>query len=272
MLELILLLAVIVCSLIVYFKEKKPVFLTWFLLPILIFALIIKAFFLEAVKVSSNSMLPTIEVGDLIVANKSAYDIRLPILNKKIAQVAQPRRGDLLVFRWPNKPEALDVKRLIGMPGDNIEYRGKILFINDVKVSTHYVGGYEADGDSTEYLIFREDIHSGENIKEIQSSMLLDYAHYLSTGGDASWQVPDNHYFVLGDNRDKSADSRTLGFLPKENVVSKALFVLFHWSNNEGGNDIKWARIGTDVTPQLPIEDEHPEEGEHGGEGELREK
>lgn len=208
-------------------ERKKNLLTEWsyFLLPTLIFVFSLRAFIGEPFQVPSGSMNPTVEVGDFIVADKFSYGVRLPLLHKKIIQIGQPKRGDIIVFRFPGNPRIRYLKRVIGIPGDKIEYTyDKHLLINNHSVSEIKID--ELNG----LKIYRESIddkmHTIQKLKNINN---ISYPN--------KWIVPANHYFVLGDNRDNSNDSRYWGMVPDQNIIGKALFVWMNWSE-EPGSDI----------------------------------
>lgn len=203
--------------------------------PVILAVLILRSFVVEPFRIPSESMVPTLLKGDFILVNKFAYGLRLPVLNSKLIENGQPRRGDVVVFRYPPEPAVAYIKRVIGLPGDRLEYRGNQLFINDQPVSLTP----SASGISVEpgYQQFTEQL--GEVAHRIQ---MLANNRWGATGfwsglqlrrepgGGIAWayQVPVGHFFVMGDNRDNSADSRYWGLLPEENLIGKAFFI---WMN-----------------------------------------
>ncbi|MCR6653994.1 MAG: signal peptidase I [Cellvibrionaceae bacterium] len=198
--------------------------------PILAIVFVLRSFLIEPFKIPSESMVPTLEVGDFIVVNKYAYGIRLPVFRTKIMDLGSPQRGDVVVF-FPPHEDRYFIKRLIGVPGDKIQLRDNVLYVNGVKMEQEFLGkdpvsryGAACWGD---YQIVNETIDGKKHL-----------VRKCPTGGqgfnERTWTVPDGHYFMMGDNRDNSLDSRvwTDPFVPDRNIVGKAFAVWMHW--NEG--------------------------------------
>jgi signal peptidase I len=210
--------------------------------PVILIVLLFRSFIAEPFKIPSGSMMPTLLVGDFILVNKFAYGLRLPVLGTKIMPIGEPRRGDVFVFRYPNpehdpKKQGEDyIKRVIGLPGDEITYRNKVLYVNDKEIPQTYVGPFVGSGDEGRRMAGAE-IHD-ETLSDVTHKILK--SRMLVPGREGTWKVPAGHYFAMGDNRDNSEDGRYWGFVPEENLVGRAFVI---WMNWDGGIDFK--RLGT---------------------------
>jgi signal peptidase I len=210
--------------------------------PVILIVLLFRSFIAEPFKIPSGSMMPTLLVGDFILVNKFTYGLRLPVIGTKILPVSEPQRGDVFVFRYPNpehdpKKQGEDyIKRVIGLPGDEITYRNKTLFVNGQEIPQSYVGPFVGSGDEGRRMAGAEVHH--EVLPAVEHDILQ--SRMLVPGREGTWQVPAGHYFAMGDNRDNSEDSRYWGFVPEENLVGKAFVI---WMNWENGIDFK--RLGT---------------------------
>lgn len=187
--------------------------------PIILAVLVLRSFLVEPFRIPSGSMMPTLLAGDFILVNKFAFGIRLPVLNTKILDSGEPQRGDVAVFRYPEEPSVAYIKRIVGLPGDRLEYRNKQLFVNGEPVPQ------QAVPTSPQARL---------NGYEIRQEALGKVNHLIqiSQGGDdlyRNYVVPPGHYFVLGDNRDNSRDSRFWGPLPEANLIGKAFFIWMNW-------------------------------------------
>ncbi|AYH44719.1 signal peptidase I [Azoarcus sp. DN11] len=213
--------------------------------PVILIVFGLRSFIVEPFKIPSGSMIPTLLVGDFILVNKWTYGIRLPVINKKIIEVNKPRRGDVMVFRYPADPSMDYIKRVVGLPGDKIEYIDKHLRINGEPVAMSPQDDYLHPDRLYYSPRFSEKLGTVEHSVLIERDVppfvpqVLDYPHrenctYTTAGVRCT--VPEGHYFVMGDNRDASSDSRVWGFVPDENIVGKAFFIWFNF------NDMK--RIG----------------------------
>jgi signal peptidase I len=210
--------------------------------PVILIVFTLRSFLVEPFKIPSSSMVPTLLVGDFILVNKYTYGIRLPVANKKIVALGNPVRGDVMVFRYPDDPSLDYIKRVVGVPGDRIEYRNKRLSVNGTPVPVKQVDDYLSKERMQFSKRFVETLNGAEHEilldEDAPASMSPGRAfpfagncNYNSNG--LACTVPPGHYFVMGDNRDNSSDSRVWGFVPDENIVGKAFFI---WLNlNELG-------------------------------------
>ncbi|NCN69764.1 MAG: signal peptidase I [Rhodoferax sp.] len=217
----------------------QPWWLDWTagLFPVIIGVFILRSFLFEPFKIPSGSMIPTLWVGDLILVNKFHYGLRLPVLNTKITEGTPPQRGDVMVFRYPPKPSLDYIKRVVGVPGDEVAYLNKRLTINGQPISTTAVPEF-FDEDTMRYFKQFE-----ETLGDKPHRLLNDDGRPAFVPGADEFEfksncrysieglvckVPQGHYFMMGDNRDNSLDSRYWGFVPDKNIVGKAFFV---WMN-----------------------------------------
>ncbi|GAB4117971.1 MAG: signal peptidase I [Gammaproteobacteria bacterium] len=194
--------------------------------PVLLFVWVLRSFLFEPFRIPSGSMIPTLTVGDFIVVNKYSYGVRLPVLNTKVMEVGEPERGDVVVFRYPLDESMNYIKRLVGLPGDRITYRDKVLYINGEQV-TQTANGYYAEDTGGCYPPGMPSAVRLEKLGEVEHELLVNDARGRER--ERSWVVPAGHYFMMGDNRDCSQDSRYWGFVPEQNLVGKAKFIWFHW-------------------------------------------
>ncbi len=205
--------------------------------PVIAAVFLLRSFVVEPFKIPSGSMIPTLQIGDFILVNKYTYGIRLPIVNKKVVELNQPQRGDVMVFRYP-KDESMDyIKRVIGVPGDVVKYDNKRLTVNG-QPATYAPQSDYLDGERLTYSKQYQ-----ETLGTVSHNILndADRPAYVSGPDDFPFRenctynqtgftckVPEGHYFMMGDNRDNSADSRYWGFVPDKNIVGKAFFI---WMN-----------------------------------------
>lgn len=208
--------------------------------PVILIVFFLRSFLVEPFKIPSGSMLPTLLVGDFILVNKFTYGIRLPIVNQKLVPLNDPTRGDVIVFRYPRDESVDYIKRVIGVPGDKVVWLNKRLSINGKAVDTQPAGEFV---NRERYQVSKKlaesiDGRTHEILIESDAPPVLPYVepyphrencHY--TPESITCTVPPGHYFVMGDNRDNSQDSRVWGFVPDRNVVGKAFFIWFNFSD-----------------------------------------
>jgi len=207
--------------------------------PVILAVLVLRSFLVEPFRIPSGSMMPTLLAGDFILVNKYAYGIRLPVVNTKVVDLGEPERGDVVVFRYPKDPSVDYIKRVVGVPGDTIEYRHKQLYINGEPARQESLGTYIGSGEAL-YMTGAE--RKLEHLGKVDHEILLMPDR---DSGDGSVVVPEGHYFVMGDNRDNSNDSRFWGFVPDENLVGRAFMI---WMNLDTVDKrISWERIGNTI-------------------------
>lgn len=224
-------------------SESEPVIVEYArsFFPIILAVLVIRSFIVEPFRIPSSSMVPTLHIGDFILVNKFSYGIRLPVIHTKILDTGDPQRGDVMVFRYP-KPEGSSgpdvdyIKRVIGLPGDRVGYFDKTVYINgEAMVQV-------AQDKPLDLLQFSSAEVKTEQLGDIPHAIMID-RHRASV--ETELVVPEGHYFVLGDNRDNSNDSRYWGTVPEANLVGKAFFIWMSWDWDAGG--IVWHRIGESI-------------------------
>jgi signal peptidase I len=200
---------------------KEPVVVEYAIsfFPVLFVVLVLRSFLIEPFQIPTGSMIPTLLVGDFIVVNKFAYGVRLPVFGTKVLDVDDPVSGDVMVFVPPHKDEYY-IKRVIGTPGDTVRYENKVLYLNGVEQVQEFVA--QIPPNRPEYQVLEEVING-------QPHMI--HRSPFQGAGAQEWVVPEGMYFMMGDNRDRSSDSRFWGFVPEENIVGKAFAVWFHWDS-----------------------------------------
>lgn len=220
----------------------QPWWLDWTagLFPVIIGVFILRSFLFEPFKIPSGSMIPTLLVGDLILVNKFEYGLRLPVLNTKITEGNAPQRGDVMVFRYPPKPSLDYIKRVIGVPGDEVAYLNKRLTVNGKPLPTDALPEF-FDEDSMRYFKqFEEELGTAKHrvLNDDSRPAFVPGADEFQFKANCQYsvegvvcKVPAGHYFMMGDNRDNSLDSRYWGFVPEKNIVGKAFFVWMNFGN-----------------------------------------
>ncbi len=222
--------------------------------PVILIVFGLRSFLVEPFKIPSGSMMPTLLIGDFILVNKYTYGIRLPVVNRKVVQLNDPQRGDVVVFRYPADPGLDYIKRVIGVPGDRVEYRDKQLTINGRPVAAEHAGTYSYVGNGLNYvtaMVYEESLNGKSHTMmtepgkpSVMPPQVMDFpfreqCSYNVDGEGFACTVPAGQYFVMGDNRDASNDSRYWGFVPDRNIVGKAFLI---WMNFD-----ELGRIGTRI-------------------------
>ena len=233
----------------------EPLWVEWgaSFFPVVLIVFVLRSFVFEPFKIPSGSMIPTLEVGDFILVNKFAYGIRLPVINKKIIEVGNPKRGDVMVFRYPEDPSLDYIKRVVGLPGDTVAYQNKRLTINGAEVPVSRIGDYfhpervyyseqfvEKLGDVEHRIL--NDTDAPAFVPDAVQFPYRENCTYNAAG--VICKVPEGHYFMMGDNRDNSRDSRVWGFVPDENIVGRAGFIWFHMVSLIPPKGLDVSRIG----------------------------
>jgi signal peptidase I len=234
--------------------EKEPLLVEYSrsFFPVILIVFLLRSFLVEPFRIPSGSMIPTLQAGDFILVNKYAWGIRLPVINKKIFEVGQPQRGDVMVFRYPVDPSLDYIKRIVGLPGDRVSYMDKQLTINGQPVKMEFLRPYDYVKPGLNNVVarlYRE--HLGSHVHEVliqpdeppvrlegvRVFRYRDHCDYNERG--FTCVVPPGHYFAMGDNRDDSTDSRYWGFVPDENIVGRAFLI---WMNFDD-----FGRIGKSI-------------------------
>lgn len=253
-------------------KSAAPIRWAYDFFPVLAVVLIVRSFIVEPFNIPSSSMVPTLYTGDFIAVNKYAYGIRLPLINTKVLDLGSPQHGDVVVFRYPENPKIYYIKRVIGVGGDTVSFNNGVLSVNgnpidtqaaDFKVDNTMVEQmYPAGGDADSRIVLSADQAKNLGMSEekfakyYQETPATDHQHLVRYLGDTRWYqqadflqsadphmmatqgkqwqitVPQGQYFVMGDNRDRSADGRFWGFVPDKNLSGRASYI---WMHKEGG-------------------------------------
>jgi len=237
-------------------EAKEPLWVEWgaSFFPVILIVFVLRSFLFEPFKIPSGSMLPTLEIGDFILVNKFTYGIRLPVINKKIISINQPQRGDVMVFRYPENPSLDYIKRVVGIPGDTVAYQYKRLTVNGQPVDStkifdyhhperlYYSDQFVAKMGKVEHR-YLNDSDAPAFIPDATQFPYRENCTYNAAG--VICKVPPGHYFMMGDNRDNSRDSRFWGFVPDENIVGKAVFIWFHMYSLIPPKGLDLSRIGS---------------------------
>ena len=218
--------------------------------PVILVVFVLRSFIVEPFRIPSGSMLPSLYIGDFILVSKFSYGIRLPLINQKVFSIGTPKRGEVLVFRYPHDEKTNYIKRVVGLPGDIVDYKNKRLRIN----------GNVVDLQKSNREDKEQGTQSNEQVRvHIERLGMSSHGILLDTSrGSRDYTriiVPPDKFFVMGDNRDHSNDSRFWGFVPEENIVGRAFFVWFSWDSNKNnhfwndyiGGGANWPRIGSTI-------------------------
>ena len=213
--------------------------------PILLIVLLLRSFLFEPFRIPTGSLEPTLDIGDFIVVNKFIYGLRWPVVYEKIISIKEPKRGDIVVFRHPT--ESVDyIKRVVGLPGDHISYIDKVLSVNGRAMPQVFKGySVEKDSEGNETPVIEKE----ENLGGVRHRIFLRKEEgsldpsLLPT--QSSWVVPKGEYFMMGDNRDDSFDSRYWGFVPENHLKGKAVMIWLSWDHQL--DRVRWWRIGKRV-------------------------
>jgi signal peptidase I len=212
--------------------------------PVILLVFTLRSFLVEPFKIPSGSMMPTLLAGDYILVNKFTYGFRVPILNNTVLEMNHPKRGDVFVFHYPPEPTIDYIKRVVGVPGDTIQYQDKKLIINGKQLELTFEDNYEYEMQGANIINARRskeqlgDVAHDILIHDIPNQYNADSPGAKLLNGETI-TVPEGNYFAMGDNRDNSADSRVWGFVPEHNLVGKAFFIWFNFD--------KLDRIGSSI-------------------------
>lgn len=220
-------------------EEPKLVDYARSFFPILLIVFVLRSFIVEPFRIPSGSMKPTLLEGDFILVNKFDYGVRVPLLGKKIIAVGDPERGDIVIFRNPKNPSIDYIKRVIGVPGDTVSYKDKTIYLNGKPLTKTYLGK-KLDNDQF------GNMYNVSWFSEASDKFTHDIYNHPTVGKEmAEITVPEGHYFMMGDNRDNSEDSREWGFVPDDLVLGKAFLIWMSW--DAPAKDVRWKRIGKSI-------------------------
>lgn len=221
--------------------------------PVLAIVLVLRAFAYEPFRIPSGSMMPTLLVGDFILVNKYSYGLRMPVWHNRMSYGDRPERGDVVVFRYPRDESQDYIKRVVGLPGDHISYYNRRLSVNGKPLKMTKDRDYQGLGDlngmpgaggcdrrGASCQVYFEG--TGDDSYTVMTNP------DIPTGVNGEVFVPNGHYFVMGDNRDHSNDSRLWGFVPEDNLVGKAVRIWMHWDWRKGGTGLDVSRVGQNIS------------------------
>jgi signal peptidase I len=221
--------------------------------PVLAIVLVLRAFAYEPFRIPSGSMMPSLLVGDFILVNKYSYGLRMPVWHNRITFGDRPKRGDVVVFRYPQDESQDYIKRVVGLPGDHISYYNRRLSVNGKPLKTEKDREYQGLGDLNNMSGAGGCDRRGascqvyfEESGDVRYTVMTNPD--VPTGVNGEVFVPNGHYFVMGDNRDHSNDSRLWGFVPEDNLVGKAVTIWMHWDWRDGGTGPDFSRIGQKIS------------------------
>ncbi len=220
--------------------------------PVLLIVLVLRAFVVEPFRIPSGSMMPSLLVGDFILVNKFNYGLRMPVWQNRLTTGNRPERGEVVVFRYPQDESQDYIKRVVGLPGDHISYYNRRLSVNGKPLKIEEDRIYQGLGDLNNMQGASGCDRPGagcqvlvEESGDSKYTVMTNPRTSLGVNGEVF--VPEGHYFVMGDNRDHSNDSRIWGFVPEENLVGKAFWIWMHWDWREGGAGLEVSRIGRTI-------------------------
>ena len=228
---------------------KEPVLVEYArsFFPVIFAVLLLRSFVVEPFRIPSNSMMPTLLTGDFILVNKFAYGLRWPVLNSKFLAVGEPQHGDVVVFKYPQDGKTDYIKRIVGVPGDEVWYQDKTIYLNGEPQGQLPIGSYTGVGSGEGMTGARESL---EDLDGVEHRVLVrpgvpDLPPGCRELAFGPIKVPEGHFFVMGDNRDNSNDSRCWGFVPEDNLVGKAFAIWMHWDGaRDGFPPVAWDRLG----------------------------
>lgn len=232
-------------------KAKEPMLVEYSrsFFPVILAVLVLRSFVVEPFRIPSGSMMPTLLVGDFILVNKFAFGIRLPVLNKKVIELDEPQRGDVVVFKYPQNPRVDYIKRVVGVPGDVISYGNKTLHVNGEPQAQRHIEIYTGIGSGIRETGALKNIEQLGTVEHeiLVNPMAPDFGYGCQVLMHGPFTVPEGHYFAMGDNRDNSNDSRCWGLVPEELLVGKAFAIWMNWDSNRPDFPVTWNRIGNGI-------------------------